>query len=336
MNKFKVSVIIPVYNVEQYLRQCLDSVVNQTFKDIEIIIINDCSTDNSINIIEEYKNRYSNIKLINQNLSEGCYKARNIGLEKATGEYIGFVDGDDYIELDMFEKMYSQAKQTNADIVLCNFYTLFTKTNEIKKTIFSKTINLLKKTNNKLTGAEKVIFDYSAIWNKIYKREFLIENNISFHSQLHMADDNFFNIVSLLKAKTIVHLQDALYYYRKQRTDSITKSGNENNFNCIEVAKEIMNYIKKENLDNFNLYINKFVLDLTFLGYIRINDDNKNKYFNQMNEFRKTMLIRPKRAIYYFLQSKINFFTFKILFVYILKYIISQNKNIIDFFIKRK
>ena len=94
MNNIKVSIIIPVYNSEKYLRQCLDSVINQTFKDIEIIVINDGSTDNSLQIIQEYVNKYSNIKLINKQ-NEGCYKARNIGLETATGEYIAFLDADD-------------------------------------------------------------------------------------------------------------------------------------------------------------------------------------------------------------------------------------------------
>ena len=335
IKKTAVSVIIPVYNTEQYLKQCFDSVCNQTLKDIEIICINDGSTDNSLQIIKEYANKYNNIKIINIE-NAGCYKARNTGLETAVGEYIGFVDSDDYIELDMFEKMYLKAKKENADIVLCNFYTLFDKTKEIKETTFKKTIRLLEKTSNRLIGAEKVIFDYSAIWNKIYKREFLIQNNIKFHPQLHMADDNFFHIVSLLKAKTIAHLQDALYYYRKQRKDSITKSGNENNFNCIEVAKEIMNYIKKENLNNFNLYINKFVLDLLFLGYIRINSDNKNKYFNKLNEFRKTILIKPAKAIWYCLHSGINLFAFKITLLYTLKYILSNSKSSLDFFIRKR
>ena len=113
----KVSVIIPVYNVEKYLEECLDSVVNQTLKEIEIICINDGSIDNSVKILEKYRDKYSNIKVINQkNLGVG--RARNVGVKLAKGEYIFFLDSDDYIEVDALEKCYIEAKQHRLDVVL--------------------------------------------------------------------------------------------------------------------------------------------------------------------------------------------------------------------------
>ena len=116
MNIVKVSIIIPIYNVERYLRQCLDSVVNQTLKDIEIICVDDGSTDNSVFVLKDYQKKYSNIKLITTKRL-GCYNARNLGLKEAKGEYIGFVDSDDYVNIEMYDKMYSKAIQLNADIV---------------------------------------------------------------------------------------------------------------------------------------------------------------------------------------------------------------------------
>ena len=115
MNKPKVSVIIPVYKVENFLRRCLDSVVGQTLQDMEIICVNDGSPDNCLNILKEYQGKYDNIVIIDKK-NEGVWKARVDGIQKATGEYITFIDSDDYIALDCIEKLYSVAKKDYADI----------------------------------------------------------------------------------------------------------------------------------------------------------------------------------------------------------------------------
>ena len=117
----KVSVIIPVYNVEQYLRECLDSVVNQTLKDIEIICVNDGSTDNSLVILEEYAAKDERIKIVNKE-NGGLSSARNCAIPLARGEYIGFVDSDDWIDLDFYEKLYNTAKKYKAEIACANLY----------------------------------------------------------------------------------------------------------------------------------------------------------------------------------------------------------------------
>ena len=117
----KVSVIVPVYNTEKYLRRCLDSLVNQTLDEIEIIVINDCSTDNSKEIIKEYKNKYKNIVLIDNKVNKGIGYNRNMGIKKAKGKYISFVDSDDWVNETMYDKMYKKATDDNLDLVLCNY-----------------------------------------------------------------------------------------------------------------------------------------------------------------------------------------------------------------------
>ena len=117
----KVSVIVPIYNAEKYLRQCLDSIINQTLKDIEIICINDGSTDSSAEICQEYLSDTRVSYYSKKN--EGLAAARDDGMQKATGEYIGFVDSDDWLELDMYEKMYNTAKNSDSDVVFCNWIT---------------------------------------------------------------------------------------------------------------------------------------------------------------------------------------------------------------------
>ena len=157
----KVSVIVPVYNVEPYLDKCLNGLVNQTLKDIEIIVVNDGATDNSQQIIDRYAKQYDNvISLVKQN--GGLSDARNYGIPYATGEYIGFIDSDDFMEYDMFEVLYKKAKEDDSDIVECNLRHTYSDSEDIEigKEIYDK--------------KEMIMFGRSVVWNKIYKREWLI------------------------------------------------------------------------------------------------------------------------------------------------------------------
>ena len=172
----KVSIIIPVYNVEQYLPKCLDSIINQTLKDIEIICINDGSTDNSLSILKEYASKDDRMIIIDkENKGQGI--ARNLGIKKAKGKYIGFVDPDDWVDIQMFEKMYNQAQKLNSEIVICDLvkyqewnekYTKFYFHIEAKNTYKSKKIYL--KTNENI---DKKIFNKTLLvapcyaWNRI-------------------------------------------------------------------------------------------------------------------------------------------------------------------------
>lgn len=326
MNNIKVSVIIPIYNSEKYLKQCLDSVINQTLKEIEIIIINDGSTDNSLQIIQEYINKHSNIKLINKQ-NEGCYKARNIGLETANGEYIAFLDSDDYVEPKIYEKLYLKAKQTNADIVSADYYIL--NNNKLKTVKLSSLIKLLEKANNTLIGAEEIILD-AIHWSRIFKKRMLFEKNIKFHSDIYMADDAFFHIVTMLNASKIVYIPDVLYTYRISIKGSITSSYNERNFDCIKVAKKIMDYAIANSMEHFMPQIVAFVLRLNILGYNRVGRSYKKQYFEQMCKFiddysitSKTKIAFIKKALYLY-----HWFGFKA--------VIHKNRFFLDLLIKTR
>ena len=130
----KVSIIVPVYNVEKYIKKCLDSLVHQTLSDIEIIVVNDGSPDNSELIINQYLKKYSNIKYFKKE-NGGQGSARNFGLSKAIGKYIMFVDSDDYVDITMAEKMYNSAIANNSDMVICNINDLNEKTGNISTTL---------------------------------------------------------------------------------------------------------------------------------------------------------------------------------------------------------
>ena len=131
---YKISVIIPVFNSSLYLDHCLSTVVNQTLKDIEIILIDDGSTDDSLNVIKNYAKKYNNIKYTSKE-NEGQAIARNIGIQMSSGEFITFIDSDDYIELNMLEKLYNIAKSDNSDIVLCDYVEEYSNKNIEKKSL---------------------------------------------------------------------------------------------------------------------------------------------------------------------------------------------------------
>lgn len=204
----KISVIIPVYNAKDYLSRCLDSVCNQTLKDIEIICVNDCSTDNSLEILNDYAQKFSNLKVINCEKNGGESVARNIGLEAATGEYLGFVDNDDAIDLDFYEKLYNKAIEENADISKGELheigYDLKEGYGNLNKTI---------RNNNSL-----LFFNYHW-WTAIYKTSLVKGNGIKFIEGYPLGGDVLFlNQVVLVSSK--ISLIDDVFYHYYRREDS--------------------------------------------------------------------------------------------------------------------
>ena len=168
----KVSVIVPVYNVEKYIRKCLDSLVNQTLENIEIIIVDDGSTDTSKDIIKEYMDKYKNIKYY-QKENGGLGDARNYGLQYATGKYIAFLDSDDYIRVRTYQLMYEKAEKEDSDIVECNFY--WTYQNRKRKDI-----------GEKYFGKQEMFEKARVIaWNKLYRKEMLDRANVEFPKDLY-------------------------------------------------------------------------------------------------------------------------------------------------------
>ena len=198
--KPKISVIVPVYNAEEYLEQCLDSIVNQTLDDIEIICVNDGSKDSSLAILKEYSCKYSNIKVINQK-NYGIIGARISGFKNATGEYIGWVDNDDFIELNMYEKLYNTTKKGEADIVICNY------------DFYPHSISTKEKWFREYKGKMDwhFISHNGLLWNKIVKRQLL--EKIDFVHLLRKLGEGSYTI-ALLKAKKIVTINAELYHYR--------------------------------------------------------------------------------------------------------------------------
>lgn len=239
-----ISLIIPVYNVEKYLRKAFESVQSQTFKDFEVIIINDGSTDNSLKIILEFCKKNKNFVLINQENS-GPAAARNTALKVSKGEYIAFMDSDDYLEPNFLECLYEAAKKNEADMVCCNF-NIYYPEKDIK--VFMP-IHSYPGVYSKTKALKKLILDIGThyfVWNKLTKRELFFKNNISF-------DDMYFEDISISPklfyySKKIVFLNKVLYNY-SSRESSILHSINVTKINdFIKSLGVIRNFFETENV----------------------------------------------------------------------------------------
>lgn len=219
MKEIAISIIIPVYNVQDYIRKCIISVVNQTFKNFELIIVNDQTKDDSIKFIEEVLEKYDNIdyKIINRAENGGLSAARNSGLEIAKGKYVCFLDSDDWWHPEMLEKLYTRGIENNADIVCSNYFEVFNK-NEIE--IVSCTNKILFSSIDACKEALLFRAIKPSAWSKIFKLELFKKNNIIFPEGRYFEDVP--TIIGLiLAANRILVIHDYLYYYVKTRSGSI-------------------------------------------------------------------------------------------------------------------
>ena len=220
MNTPSISVLVPICNVENYLHQCLQSLTSQTMKDIEIICINDGSTDNSLTIIKDFAKKDERIVIIDKPNS-GYGDSMNQGLSIAKGEYIGIVESDDFADVDMFEQLYRFTQLGNIDIVRSNFYEYWDDKGDAG--FFEADINQYGKVIS-LSDEPNLLFISPAIWSAIYRRAFLLENDIRFLPTPGASyQDTSFFIKTLLMAKRLIYIKDKFLHYRQDNASSSVK-----------------------------------------------------------------------------------------------------------------
>lgn len=241
-----ISVIVPVYNVEEYLEECVNSLVNQTLGNIEIILVNNGHSDNSRTLCLKYSEIYENVKLIDME-SKGVSAARNAGIDAAGGKYIGFVDADDWVEPDMFSVLCEKAESANADIAICNYY----RNNGNVQNLINFNIN--KSVLHKDEIQEKIIARFvgrksfnepddniaGSVWRCIFKKTLLCENSIHFHENLIHSEDLIFCIEAFSAAKTVAVAEGAYYHYRYRKSSVSHSKKNELNGSLFEVIRII-------------------------------------------------------------------------------------------------
>ncbi|MDU4862754.1 MAG: glycosyltransferase [Terrisporobacter othiniensis] len=232
----KISVVVPIYNTQEYLVRCIESVLNQTFKDIEIILVNDGSTDESGIICNQYSEKYKNVKVIHK-LNGGLSDARNEGIKVATGDYIGFVDSDDIIEKEMYKVLYSLCIQYNADISTCLFESI--EYGKKSNKTYSNKVSIFTNKEAVKNTYEGTISGYS-VCNKLYKRELL--NEIKFPKG-RIYEDASILYKLYMNSNRVVYIESALYKYVR-REGSITKSMfSDKRFDIVSMFEEKYNYM---------------------------------------------------------------------------------------------
>lgn len=236
-----ISVIVPIYNVEKYLRRCIDSILSSDYKDLEIILVNDGSLDNCLDICKEYQSKDERIKVIDKE-NGGLSSARNAGLDLAKGEYISFIDSDDYISSDYFSFMLKNMEETNADISVCGHYMAYEngKITNVSRENVIRSFNSyegIDAMNMRFFG----FFDFAS-WDKLYKKTLF--HDIRF--PVGKKSEDWFTLPLLFKrAKKICYNSQPKYYYF-QRIGSITRDNNNVNFDAIEASDFVLDMIRRE------------------------------------------------------------------------------------------
>ncbi len=241
-SNFKVSIVMPVYNVERYLPTCMESIVKQTLPDIEIIVVNDGSPDNSIKILEDYQSRFPNRMKVFTTENHGVSHARNFGLKHATGEYVLYVDSDDYIELDMCEKLYNRAIQDNSDIVICGRYNVYEREHigEVTKEI---TGTFLINHNFRLVDEKYELAHISPFpWDKLFRRSIL--EGLEFPEKMRF-EDLVLVFEACCKADRISVIEEPLYNYRRTTQGGFLASFSEQTLDIVKAFRLVFDFMKK-------------------------------------------------------------------------------------------
>lgn len=308
-----ISVIVPIYNVEKYLSRCIDSILNQSFTDLEIILVDDGSTDNCGKICDKYKLIDDRIKVIHKK-NGGLSDARNAGITVAKGKYLMFVDSDDFIDNDMCKILLDKMEKYKVDIVSCNFF--FNYSNGIRK-INNQSIKTLTVLNN-LETVKAYFCNYSVdlnvVWNKLYKKELFTKYNIIFPKD-YIHEDNFIIYKLYYYAKKICIINDILYFYEQRDNSIVGKIFSQNILSQIECIKDHCVFAKEHddikkylNIGVRSLYLNciNIIIKNKELRYLKINIKDIEKNIFSKNIFGKNVIFFSLKNLMTYLLIRTN------------------------------
>lgn len=295
MKNEKISVIVPVYNTEKYIEKCINSILKQTYSNIELIIINDGSTDNSESIIKKITKNKSNVKY-KKIKNSGVAHARNIGLEMATGKYVGFVDSDDFIFKEMYEHLYKTAVKEKSDIVTSGYNKCYkdkiTQYFPKDKTVFGKSVmeskNIFLNTNPYITS-------------KLFSMELIKKNNINFEEDLRIFEDLLFCYKLYLKANKISYVDNAYYNYNCNNESSLTNTFSEKMFDVFKAIDRLKKYSNELYESELDKQIEYIAIKHTSLRFTSKADDVKLlfKYVDESFNFLKNNFKTYKSCSYF-------------------------------------
>ncbi len=295
----KVSIIVAVYNVEHYIQRCVDSLLSQTYRNTEIILVDDGSTDGSSVICDEYAAKDSRVKVVHKH-NGGVSSARQVGLDTSSGDYVIHADPDDYVEADMIASLLSKALETEADIVTCDFFV----NDQIERQYYLDSADLLKKQIN--------IETICVCWNTLVRRNFIIEKKISFRpAWLCMSEDFLFVCRLLAAGAKAVHLPKAFYHYWVSNGQSLTNKRSETKLRSImAVIDELGTMVPASDYDNF--YIRKKrAVQYAYMGKMfktakRIYPEIRERMILDVDSGAKQIFSRFSSIVYY--KSRVSFY----------------------------
>lgn len=286
----KVSIIVPVYNTAEFLPACLDSIVNQTYKEIEIICVNDGSEDNSLDVLTDYKNKYPQIVVIDKP-NGGVSSARNSGLRAARGKYVQFMDSDDLINCKTCQNLIEEAEKFDADIVLFR-KTWFSKeapdiNQELEYGIEDVECYFHEETENPFINGP----DCNVIHNKFYKKDFLINNNLFFDERIRLGEDSLFCWMSFIRKNTVVVDKNIYYYYRMDRGTSLMNSSPAEKwfYNHMLMMDHLVKHKEDFKFDGYKEWILDwavcYAMEMFGFGSDEEKSQNAKLFFDIMNDF---------------------------------------------------
>ena len=284
MKMVEVSVIIPAYNVEEYIGDCLDSIINQTFEDFEIICVNDGSQDNTLKVLREYENKEPRIKVFDQE-NKGVGSARNVGMDASKGQYLFFVDADDLIDKNALTELYNIAKQNDADLIISKRQDFNNDSNIEFEEKYNEMEQIPSSFKNKLFSFKDLLEYFTnldvTVTNKFFKQEFI--GNVRFDEDV-IFEDNLFTIDYFFRANKIF-FYDKVLYYRRLRSNSIITSSSQRHVDSLEVNNRMVQKIKNAGYYD-DIKEKLFVKNLTKISYrfIDIDDEYKEYFFKCLKE----------------------------------------------------
>lgn len=283
----KVSVIVPVYNTEKYLKNCIDSLLKQNFEDYEIIVINDLSPDNAEEIIKSYNDK--KIVYIKNKTNKGIGYNRNLGIKKAKGEYVCFIDSDDYVKEDFISKMYNYSKENNLDLCVCDYVNVDEEGNKLKEFNLSDFCITNYEENNKILCEINL-----APWNKLYKKDMLVKNKIEFSETLKYEDLSFVAL-SIKNSKKIGKINEQLNYYTIHN-NSETTTRDKRVFDIFKQLDIVRNEYKSgKYLDELTVSV---LLNYTIQQRYQIDKDTQSKFIDDAFKYLNDNNIDYKHSEY--------------------------------------
>lgn len=271
----EITVIIPVYNAEKYIKECLQSLYMQSYKDIDVLVINDGSTDRTVDIVESFQREHLDFMLqIITNKNGGAARARNTGIHRASGKYVAFFDADDVADCNMFQEMINIAHQKNADLVTCDFYWMYPNKNIREKLYAPK------------SKRELFVSAWAAPWNKLYRRSMLVDNNI-FFTEGYTYEDTSFYLKYIPFCKVIKHIDQPFIYWRQHDTSTMGKSQNKYISHIFPVLEDAIKYYKEQNLyqeyeKNLEFFCTKLLWGSSIYRISQVRDTKERKQYIYM------------------------------------------------------